>query len=501
MLKRALLPLLTMSTLVTACAAHEPHRVIDGRFDDWTNTPVLVDPVDADDTSPVDIREIYATSDRDYVYLRMNLTREVNLQHLDGNLHLAIDADGDPETGRSAFGVAGAEVVVQFTPPATRRNRQSGMGVSVLSTTYMPRPDDPNARELNGYDLGVVFAPTYAGTEFEVRLERGVQLPRTAPILQGDHATARLQFNRASGQVLDETDAFRIDLRDGDTATERTDDPLARSEGAFRVMSWNGERGALFRESEVFARVMKAINPDIVLLQELSSRSTPRELETFFNTALPAGTDREWTGQGGGNLRTAVVTRLPITGIEVLDRVPYESTPDRTLRLVGGIVEVDGRRLLVASTHWKCCGSIHSREDERRMEEARIMNEVMKEVARRSNVAGIVAGGDLNLVGSRTPMDMLGEGLDLDRSTLAVAETLQVDGRDYVTWSDRHQPFVPGRLDYMLYSDSTLKAVRSFGLDTADLQETWRQVHQLELLDTERASDHFPIVVDLEWSR
>jgi endonuclease/exonuclease/phosphatase family metal-dependent hydrolase len=498
----ALTALMSLLAAAPVAAADGPAVVLDGLFNDWTAPPALVDPVDASANAPIDIREVYHAHDADYVYLRINLSETVNLQHLDGCLSIAIDGDGDPETGREAFGVPGAEIAVQFTPPNTKRNRFSGVGVGVLSTNHMPREDDPNARTLTGYDAGVTFAPTYASREFEMRIARGVQLPEAAPLFMGDHATLRLSFSRANGQPIDETASFRIDLTNNSPVViAQPTDPLTAPADTIRVMSWNGERGALFEKKEIFARVFRALQPDVVLLQEMTNKHSARMIEAFFNDAVSPGDGREWTvafGAGGGNLRTAVVSRYPMEVVSVLDEVRYRSNPKYTMRLTGGIVTKGDDRILFASTHLKCCGRINSKEDTKRMEEAGLINEVLAEVARRNVIHGMVIGGDLNLVGSVTPRAMIAEGRDVDGTPLGVVEAMQLDGRDNATWSDRGQPFVPGRLDYLLYTDAVLAVRKAFVLDTQDLDGPWREAHRLELLDTELASDHMPVVADLE---
>ena len=75
-------------------------------------------------------------------------------------------------------------------------------------------------------------------------------------------------------------------------------------------------------------------------------------------------------------------------------------------------------------------------------------------------------------------------------------DTVRIDDLDS---SDAGQPFVPGRLDFLLYSDASLSLARSFVLDTRDLSPRWLKNHRLRPADTADASDHLPIVADLDW--
>ena len=110
---------------------------------------------------------------------------------------------------------------------------------------------------------------------------------------------------------------------------------------------------------------------------------------------------------------------------------------------------------------------------------------------------GIVIAGDFNLVGSPDPLTLMAAELDFDGTGLKIASSLQLDGRSNVTWSDAAQPFGPGRLDYLLYSGSTLKLLGSFVLDSRDVEPRWRDTHGLDVNDTDLAADHLPIVADL----
>ena len=104
--------------------------------------------------------------------------------------------------------------------------------------------------------------------------------------------------------------------------------------------------------------------------------------------------------------------------------------------------------------------------------------------------------GDMNLVGSRPPLDILRANLDADGSDLSIAEPFVLGDRSQYTWSDYKTTFTPGRLDYVLYSDSTAQVYQSFVLDTSRLNEETLARAGLNRTDTD-ASDHKPVVVDL----
>jgi endonuclease/exonuclease/phosphatase family metal-dependent hydrolase len=185
--------------------------------------------------------------------------------------------------------------------------------------------------------------------------------------------------------------------------------------------------------------------------------------------------------------------------LPALDSVTYLDRPDRTIRVAGGVIEVAGRKLVVAPLHLKCCGRMDSPEDLTRLAEVDALHQAIANTCGELKPDGVVVAGDFNLVGSREPLERLMTGLDLDGSPLATIDAYQIDGRSNATWADRNQPFVPGRLDFALLTDSTLEVRGCFVYDAHDLAPRWREVHRTQADDTDLASDHLPLVFDLSW--
>jgi len=152
--------------------------------------------------------------------------------------------------------------------------------------------------------------------------------------------------------------------------------------------------------------------------------------------------------------------------------------------------------VLLTSIHLKCCGSATGREEATRQAEAKAINLMLAESSRPWPMSMRVISGDYNLVGTRTPLDLLAEGLDTDGSNLAVADAATLGDNAVFTWRDWSSPFTPGRLDFALYSDASGKAVHAFVLDTSRMsQETLARLG-LDAADS-AASDHLPVVLDL----
>jgi endonuclease/exonuclease/phosphatase family metal-dependent hydrolase len=200
-----------------------------------------------------------------------------------------------------------------------------------------------------------------------------------------------------------------------------------------------------------------------------------------------------WTvlrGTGGGRLRCAVASRLKIDPYAALDPLPMPDRPDRSIRIVGGELTLPDQRLLVVSAHLRCCGYAGSFEDRTRVVEADAIRRAIADAVASGRFDGVIIGGDLNLVGSRWPLDILAEDLQ-------VVEPFQIGGRSNTSWSDVRQPFLPGRLDFLLVTEPSLSVRRSFVLNTRLLNPRWLRRHGLRSGDTAEASDHLPVVVDL----
>jgi hypothetical protein len=101
----------------------------------------------------------------------------------------------------------------------------------------------------------------------------------------------------------------------------------------------------------------------------------------------------------------------------------------------------------------------------------------------------------MNLVGSRPPLDILRAGLDADASELDVVQAWPLGDDAMYTWSDDSTPFTPGRLDYVVYSDSNSKHTNAFVFNTHRLSD--ESLARMGMArDDSSCSDHMPVVVD-----
>ncbi len=477
-----------------------PAVVIDGSFDDWEGVEIAADDAGDAPDAEVDLGLMRIQHDAESVHVMFGLGREVNVQRLDGSLKILLDVDGDSSTGPERHGMPGVDVVIQFTPENARNPARPGMGVGVTSTSYSPDADDESAA-IGHAHLDFLLAPTYAARNVECRLRRAASLPRTPPMFTADSFGLKLVLLARDGVVADETDvvshaltpvgAGAIELLSGASPPPRTADGL-------RVMTWNVKFGALLKQPEAPGRILRAVDPDVLLLQEMTDDDSAAAIRSFLaeRVSRAGGSWHVLFGRGGGPLRCAIASRFPIEAVPSLAMVPYPDRPDRQVRTVGGVVTIGDLRLLVASIHLKCCGRIDSREDETRQVEVDLINRGIQAAMIEAPFDAVVIGGDLNLVGAYEPLRRLGAELDVDGTDLTILEAYQLDARSNATWANSAEIFAPGRLDYLLYSGGALEAARSFVFDSADVADRGPATSSLRSSDSAEASDHFPIVAD-----
>lgn len=517
--------------------------VIDGRFEDWIDVPAFV--ADSGDAprSALDLAGAKASYDDGALYVLLELGRPANVQALEGTLSIVLDADGDPETGVPAFGLSGVDLIVDLSPPYGVGGMPAGAGVGVRTAPARPS-DIPSGSQMeafeegDSYDIGFIFAPSYTSRRFEARLERprGSSGPGRA---DGDRFTAKVVLTGPDGCVLDELELLSREpgagrsrpMPIGDAA-----DPLARPNGVdLRVLSWNVSRRNLIERADRFQRVIAAVRPDLLLLDEAPGDLTAEAVLALFTTndgrasepsSNGAGGGAEtskWSlvyGEAGGPQRGVIAARRgSVSTPPELARIEYPG--DLPGRLGGirppgfggvetgvpaaaGLVEVGGKQILALTVDLQCCGNGDDTPQEAiRRAEAQALATALSELLSRGTegIGGIIVAGDLNLVGSRRPLDLLTGALDLDGSDLAVAEPLDLLGLAAATWTGARQAraFPPGRLDFVLFSDTSLLLRQAFVLDTGLMPRVWLEEHGLLSDDTAAASDHFPIVADFSW--
>tara|TARA_B100000959_G_C14941193_1_gene607894 strand:+ start:393 stop:1535 length:1143 start_codon:yes stop_codon:yes gene_type:complete len=360
---------------------------IDGEFNDWEEG-------------------VTNAKDSHYLYQRISLRKKGCLQQLSKEKIVSI-----------------GDYSVHFSP------KDKGHGVSCSK----------DGQWISPYDIGLVFAPTTASKDFEIRIDKP------------------------------------------DTEKPVTDFDLGKT-GNFRVVSWNVQFGNLLDKSQLGTRLLKSLQPDVLLLQELDGTDSPETLSTFLHDALGntwnvvmsevSGTKRHH------QLRSAIATPFPLKELDIKKK--------GTLKAVRANADIDGTKIQFLSLHLRCCGGPTGDAEEQRQLEAKIIRRASKSS---TSKASIIAG-DWNLVGTDKPLEIV------KSKDFTIVEAFQPDGVLNATWSNTSSPFTPGRLDWMIFNGKVIELKTSFILDSSDLDEETRNKYKLRLNDTAELSDHLPLVAD-----
>jgi endonuclease/exonuclease/phosphatase family metal-dependent hydrolase len=293
-----------------------------------------------------------------------------------------------------------------------------------------------------------------------------------------------------------------------------------RAPGDLRVVSYNIWHDSIFQagsdRQQRFVRVARALDADVWALQEVHAR--PEDAERLFDRLLPLPAGRHWHARYAATCLT--VSRYPILSHRY--RTPHAA------KMVGlSLVDLPDDRyrrdLYVVHAGFTCCGG--PANDPVRQREADQVAAWLRDVKVPGQpwtlAAGtpIVVAGDLNIIASRAPVRTLVEGdihdeatfgpdaaPDWDGTALADPEPRHLArGSETWTWRSDGSGFPPGRLDYVLFSDSVLQAVHAFVLDTVALTVDERRDAGLRDTDVVLGPgrlgegyrwDHLPVVVD-----
>ncbi len=459
---------------------------LDGFFTDWTGAVEHVDPAGDNGSSGIDFRDVDLANDGDNLFLRFQIGVERGLQ-VTNNIELYLDTDLNASTGL-VVGNIGAELQWQFGALVGRFYRSNGTNVQI-------RQDDLRLRQL----------PSITSTVFEVSIGRDVRPDGTNSLFPGTSMRVVLRDVGASGDRAPNTGLTLTYTFD--TTPVLPPDPisLARVNSTdVRVVTWNVRdiegttNGFNSMVTPSADRIFSALDPQIVSFQEIYN-ATPAQTAALLESFLPSGVGQAWHAAEVNDC--IVVSRFPILSQWAIDL--------NLAVLLDADVVLDHDILLV-DAHLPCCTNDVGRQDE-----ADAIMAFFRDAMTAGGTVTVPNGtlfmitGDLNLVGFAQQLvtlqsgDIVDNGTfgpdfapDWDGTALADVVSSQTEHRFAYTWRSDGSTFAPGRLDFVIHSDSAVRLERHFSLYTPEMSPAQLAAFGLQANDVTTVSDHLPHVAD-----
>ncbi len=508
----------TTAAARSATSAGVAPIVLDGKFDDWTTTPLWVEaPSPSATRTARSLQRAWVTDDSAWWYLSVENLDSASASAMPGTLHLLVDADGDRATGSTVFAMPGVDFAVDLSRTDKVQAGVYGTGAALRTVGATGLAGYQSA-----YDLNVVAMPTWSSPRLEMRVSRAGTPSGTTRL--GTHLRAQLVFAEA-GRVTSALPVASYAFRSAPVAAPPAPTVTAIPSvppGSTRIAHWNVAEGS-FRTPARHAKLLAAVTPDVIMLDEVYSTISDSSLTAFFALPELAALGRwQFVLAGtGGRQKTVVATRLNgLRAAESMRRVEYpagaldslrqlvpqafttvlDSEAASQLSSTGAWIPIDGVETLFVPLDLQSAGFHGSAQDQLRVLQSRaIRAHVLQEQSRRGTRAPLFIAGDFNAVGSYAPLHELLHTLDVDGSDLAIADAMRLGERSVVTWADpRAAQFAPGRLDFTLFSDAVFQRTGGFVFTTIDLTPAFATSRGLSWDMSPTTSDHMIVVTDLK---
>lgn len=461
---------------------------IDGRFDDWTSISSYTD-VPADGQG-VDLKGFSVTNDEKNLYIRLITNTVFNLSD-SNNLYLNIDADNNANTGYFNNGI-GAEFAWRF------------------GYKYGFYYHDNTKDTVYASQLAMAGLTTHKNNTFEIAISRSTKLGTQLQTLFTTD-TIKLNFSNgmAGGDQMPDVGSTKYYVFNNQLTSSFAPVELSRCNGSYlRVMTYNTAFDGLIDAARAnqYRRILQAVLPDIIVFNECGNTSYV-QAKSVLDTWMPTGTAAGWYCYKAdpGNI---VCSRYPVKYAKNISfrkaTVTYIDLPAK--------YQTD---IVFIGTHLM----YYNDGDSTRQKEADIIAAYLRDMK-----AGIteypipantpfVIAGDFNLVNSYSPLntmltgeivhtDLYGSSAMPDWDNQPISSVYaKVSERDMAyTWRSRDAKarWLPGKLDYILHSNTNILLKKSFVLQTELMSAARLSQYGLEATDTYLASDHLPVVADFQ---
>ena len=455
---------------------------IDGLFEDWSNVPVLHSDQNNDAIS-ADYSLLKITYDSEFLFIYFKFNNGEFLMQDWNDFHLYIDADNDSLTGNIFYGI-GAELKWIF-------GERSGFKYA-------------NNQQIEIYqnDLSLRIAPTITSSEFEIAIARqssALTIDDSQFLTQG-----RIILTEASGGgdlMPDEPGGALFTIYEDEILPPEPITLDRLNDSDIRILSYNTlNEGIIDNDRQAyFKRIIQALDPDIIALQEHSEWD---EVDDVIQSWFP---DEQW--YASWTYRDLVV----LSRFSIIDDASI-ITSDRTMAALLNTENELGKNLLVFNSHLSCCSNNEDRQQQ--VDEfASVWREWVQNNTGPFEIdygTPFIHVGDFNYVGYRQQVETIRIGDILNEDEYGNDFFPDWDGTEVVdlfcrqthkrmgyTWRNDGSSFNPGKLDYVFYSDATIDTGKHYILNTDAMNNSFLDYYGLESHDTKEASDHLPIIFDI----
>jgi len=452
--------------LVSFSPAVKGQITLDGEFSDWTEIETVKE-------SDSFVRKFKLTDDEKYLYGYLQISDSVSIQSFNGKLSLIFSAGSD--TLNLIFS--------RQDNLQTRTYVHTGFGTGIGHHTYDQDSLDPPS------ELSLAVLPSHQSRQFEFRIKK----KRDDVFI--DHSGIDVQVLYTLNDSTTNLGSDEYTFRNHEFV--EFSQSIEKDEDEVRLLTWN-VMGDKLKNYSVFKKVIDAANPDIILLEEVYEGIEHVDLQKhLFSNGWHISVSEN------GYRKTVIASRKPHKFLKSLSDIEYPSEnisdlineqpvglqwvrEDRSngISSSGALIEAAGQEILFVLVGLTCCGHDGSWEDTMRILEASLLSERIQNILEEREVPVIISG-DLNLVGSVQPLNILRNSKFPPLKSL---DMLQHTDRATYTWRGlKNSPFGPGRLDYVLVDQSLV--TEGFIIKLEDL-----------LTDEElmQSSDHYPLVTDIK---
>ncbi|HHE64921.1 MAG TPA: endonuclease/exonuclease/phosphatase family protein, partial [Bacteroidetes bacterium] len=458
--------------------------VLDEDYSDWKSIPPLYSD-NTGDSNGIDFISVKATNYNGFLFFYLELGSEINLQD-QNSITLYLDTDNDPATGLQIKGI-GAEIEYTF-------GTRSGKFRDGLLTV-----------DISHADIGLVSIPTVTSSVFEIMIDTSVVIAGKK-LFTSSQMKIALVNNITGGDEIPDGDVEPIfNFISTESQIEINYSIEKLNSKYVRILSYNSERDNLFDASlkDSYSRIFKALNPTIIGFQEIYDH-TAEQTAALIEEFLPSLESEQWYYAKQGS-DIIVVSRFPI------DQSFYVQGNGAFLV---NLREKYGKDLLFVNAHTPCCANNDSRQREIDAFMA-FIRDAKEEggLLTLEDQTPIVIVGDMNLVGYKQQQTTLITGdivntniygnkfiPDWDSTYLMDTKPPTTNSPATFTWYNEGSSFAPGRLDYIVFTNSVIDLQNSFVLFTNELPQDSLDKYNLIFDDVTRASDHLPTVADFDFN-